>query len=735
MNTRQSNQRFTIGLLSENSSFPTESLIAEGVMRAAEEYDANVVYLCDLALSTQNNYDQLQRYIEQFEIDGLLAIGWSKDVQSDQAASFHASTDAIPVVSLGRDIKRYPYNRVSGYDYIKELTRHLIHDHHRKHIAYIRLLGRDDRQDGYIQAMEEAGLPYQDLIITAEQMTGVSDFLQQLERALDILFDPSRTAPDAIITLGAIDGQMILELLHNRGLHVPDDISVVCYEDNESLEYLNPPLTTIHYPFHELGYLGAQQLLRQLTGQPFEWEVVVPTHIIFRNSCGCSEWTRLNRSLELNAGSIGSPTMRGSAEQIAATMLAAYPDYAIPYQDIIDSFLEAVNTERSSVFLTALRQALLPIEQEQEIDDLQGQIDLLRMLLKTLIAHDEQLVKRADELWFSARYIIELSSQQGMVRKLLAKVKLNEDFKYISMNLLSAYNLPKIINLINDYCGWLQIPSHYLFRNNQGREELIFSSQQYQNRTQDIKPNADLRTAFQFYKNTENGRFSLAAMPLWINNEQIGFNWMDPGTTPASTLITFSNLIKTALKGVMLLEESQALADTDALTGLFNRRYFYQAIQNRIQRNRPFSLFFFDIDGFKLVNDQHGHHIGDMLLSRIAQRISCILDLEPSSRHYAEDPNTMGSIIFRLGGDEFTAMIDEVDPSVAAQYAGHLVADLKAPYEILDQEIHITCSIGIAQFPLDSMDASELLKLADTAMYKAKSHKNTYFFYSDMEQA
>jgi diguanylate cyclase (GGDEF)-like protein len=155
----------------------------------------------------------------------------------------------------------------------------------------------------------------------------------------------------------------------------------------------------------------------------------------------------------------------------------------------------------------------------------------------------------------------------------------------------------------------------------------------------------------------------------------------------------------------------RSLALTDALTGLPNRRGLEPAMANAVQQSCPERLaavFMIDLDGFKPVNDNHGHDVGDLLLIAVAKRL--------------RENVRRTDFVARLGGDEFVIVADGLSDSFAAQQFGqNLMTAFTAPF-LLPRGIacHVGVTIGYALAPQDGIDASRLLKRADTAMYDGK---------------
>jgi diguanylate cyclase (GGDEF)-like protein/PAS domain S-box-containing protein len=167
-------------------------------------------------------------------------------------------------------------------------------------------------------------------------------------------------------------------------------------------------------------------------------------------------------------------------------------------------------------------------------------------------------------------------------------------------------------------------------------------------------------------------------------------------------------------------DKIEHLAYYDPLTNLTNRRRFYdlaqQALDAMEQSQRRIALLYLDLDHFKKVNDTLGHDAGDELLIQVANRLNTQV-------------GTTGTLA-RLGGDEFAVLIaDLADDTPAALLAQRIVDQVRMPFEIRQQPIHIGGSIGIAISPEDGLRVEDLLKHADIAMYRAKQEGDTFRFY------
>lgn len=170
--------------------------------------------------------------------------------------------------------------------------------------------------------------------------------------------------------------------------------------------------------------------------------------------------------------------------------------------------------------------------------------------------------------------------------------------------------------------------------------------------------------------------------------------------------------------------EATRLAETDALTGLPNRRYLSDKLGPDIERDledgMQCSVMLLDLDRFKPINDIHGHDAGDAVLVEVAVRLRSIIA-------------DYGAKAVRLGGDEFMVVVTaEKGDHVPTEVALRLINRLGAPYQFGDLEVNIGTSIGIARKPADGVRLQQILRAADLAMYEAKrAGRETYRFYND----
>ncbi|MGY2049321.1 putative bifunctional diguanylate cyclase/phosphodiesterase [Methylobacterium sp. JK268] len=196
----------------------------------------------------------------------------------------------------------------------------------------------------------------------------------------------------------------------------------------------------------------------------------------------------------------------------------------------------------------------------------------------------------------------------------------------------------------------------------------------------------------------------------------------------ANNFLVFTQLVVSQARAERLGEENARLAHTDSLTGLPNRRYFFQRLDALIaaaeRQGAPFALAIFDLDRFKPVNDTYGHTAGDRVLAEVGARLSAFADEAVS--------------VARLGGDEFGMLIRApANAAEAIALCDRLCRTLQAPIRVGEAQVVTGCSGGLALYPSAGRRADALFDRADYALYHSKQGRRgvTTLFSQEHEDA
>ena len=242
-------------------------------------------------------------------------------------------------------------------------------------------------------------------------------------------------------------------------------------------------------------------------------------------------------------------------------------------------------------------------------------------------------------------------------------------------------------------------------------------------------PAAHLDPRIQIVPGTDSEPEAIASVPLIARDAPIGaLNVYRLGEGVSfdddefELICHFADLAALALDNAQIRDQLTREAQTDWLTGLFNHRVYQERVRDELERShryrRPLSLVTFDLDDFKLLNDVHGHMEGDLVLRRLAA--AAMAGLRGSDA------------AFRVGGEEFAILMPETDKRAAKAAADRLCAQVRE----LPGPRPVTVSCGVAAYPDDANNPTELLAAADAALYAAKDRgKDRAAVYSAAVQA
>ncbi|MBY0360092.1 MAG: diguanylate cyclase [Candidatus Obscuribacterales bacterium] len=224
-----------------------------------------------------------------------------------------------------------------------------------------------------------------------------------------------------------------------------------------------------------------------------------------------------------------------------------------------------------------------------------------------------------------------------------------------------------------------------------------------------------------------NGIKTVVFLPIVFQNRNLGvlaiyFN--AEGQVVQDRLRVLRNVVELASRVVhqnVQYEEEQEAARTDPLTGLRNKKFFYEIMPQVMDRaavnpeQHPLSLMIMDGDHFKSINDTYGHQVGDQMLQELSKLIrTCVRTQEGNER------NNSGDYLIRFGGEEFIIVMENTEAKRALSVAERIRQQIEAKSDWPAGIVKWTVSIGVATFPVDGKTADDLLTKADTALYYVK---------------
>jgi LacI family transcriptional regulator len=271
-----------IGLLLNNLHNDFFVPLLNGVEAVVRKKGYNLI----IATYHASSRDHMQPPIGPHNTDGLLVF--SDGLVDEDLITLHAS--GFPMVLVHRTPPPQlpiPSVTVENIDITRQLIDHLINVHGKRRILFLRgPMDQEDsarRETGYRSALQANGIPVdENLILNGDfersiAYTVMNEFLNQTQQfAFDAVFTGD---DDAAIG--------VLKALHEHGIRIPEDVSVIGFDDLGFASFLNPPLTTVRAPTEKVGQIATERLFGLLEEHPSDEVTILPTEIIFRHSCGC----------------------------------------------------------------------------------------------------------------------------------------------------------------------------------------------------------------------------------------------------------------------------------------------------------------------------------------------------------------------------------------------------------------------------------------------------------------
>jgi signal transduction histidine kinase/DNA-binding LacI/PurR family transcriptional regulator len=496
------NARPTIGFLTGNiwarvTSYPT--VIWAGVADAARERDANLLCFAAWSLGaisldefgTQRNV--LFDLVTSDSVDGLVISSGMLGmfVSAEELQDFCDRYRPLPMVSIALALEGIPSVLVDNTTGLRDAVSHLTEVHGYRRIAFIRgpegHEEADVRYRAYAEALAEHGCAFNpDLVVSG-------DFLfPSGAAAMRLLLDERKLRPgvDFEAVMAANDGMALgaLEVLQARGTQVPYDVAMVGFDDVAEARVSTPSLTTVRQPIHEQGKRAVEMLLALLTGEDAPEQVILPTEMVVRRSCGCHSQTvlqavaepvvRTKASRGRSAGKTLEKALATRRDEIVGAMaqaVAGHAGEAAPATtaewagQVLDGFEAAMGDDSPKGFLSTLDQVLRqvatasgdPTDSAQSVSAWQGALSALRSLALPWLADDKAL-SRAENMWQQARLFIAEAAQQVQRYQELQAEQQTGLLQEIGQVMIMTLDVEVLMDMLARELPRLGIPSAYL---------------------------------------------------------------------------------------------------------------------------------------------------------------------------------------------------------------------------------------------------------------------------------
>lgn len=560
-------QRFTIGFLDENTLDEYHSVMTEGIFEAANKYGLNAVRFGHISTRNYKYESYLPTaldHIVQYDLDGLLFLGWANLLASDKFNDFKKRFHSIPLLSLGSTWENVPSVFFHGETYVREVLLHLINVHGIRNIAFIAPFKYDGRCNVYINTMKEYGLFNPMLYIDGSDL-GKLELPERGKKAVSILLDERKVAVNAIISLFNDETRSILDELLIRGIRVPRDIALTSYEDGEAGRFSSPALTTIYFPWKEIGYTGCEKMYELLTRGHIPMFTAVPGRVIFRDSCGCiSEAVQHANPGKIRAAGQSLAEVSGyTLYRIRQELSQKINGSLLDLDTLIKAFVNDYYHQSNRFFLPELDMQLRKITDHSHFSMIADVISILRGLMLPYLVNEWPSFFWAENIFQQAQVLVqekkEIVWSHAEVQSDNYHLKIHE----IGQLLVTQFNLSDILDSLAANLPRIDIPSCYIFLfRNKGNHENLFEEYEtvfrYHNggyTKEKVIESEGSRQQLSRIIFPENKPYNLMAQLLHVADEYIGFIVFESGPVDESIYRSLGLNISTALSDAILLEK------------------------------------------------------------------------------------------------------------------------------------------------------------------------------------
>jgi phosphoserine phosphatase RsbU/P len=405
------------------------------------------------------------------DLDGVILVPgtWGAPLDSALVQALIERYSNARVCLIGARWRDAPSVRIDNMTGVEEMTRHLIEVHSRRRIAFIagRGLEAEERQRGYERALRLA-----DLALDPELIWSGDYSFEAGREAAARWCEGGSPLCDAIVAANDWMATGALELLQERGVRVPQDVSLVGFDDIVRASFMSPPLTTVRQPPRFLGSEAVTLVAALMDGSPVERHVSVRTFPQIRRSCGCFGHASLLRAVSPastpGAASLGDARLHliAGLVQAAAHLAGGFPEaWAV---GLVEALISDLSEGRDDQFLERLRHLVVESAQYGNVSAWHHVVSELRARSVTILMVDVATLLRAETLFGRAYIAIGEQAELAQGRRLLEREDIMFKLEDVSRAARTALDWPALCQVISEHLPRFRIPSCYVATGNAG---------------------------------------------------------------------------------------------------------------------------------------------------------------------------------------------------------------------------------------------------------------------------
>jgi sigma-B regulation protein RsbU (phosphoserine phosphatase) len=476
--------RPTIGLLSEVGGSSYYNDLWAGFAGAAPELDVNLIcYVGGTINGSEYGFDSQRNILYDVvtgeRVDGLIICGTIGNfITTDEFRNFVNRYRPLPMVGITQT-PGLPSVIVDNEQGMRNIVTHFIKVHGYRRIAFI--CGPENNEEAalryraYVDALAEYNLPLDpDLVAPGAFIydTGVD--------AIRLLLDERKVKFDAVVAANDWMAFGALKALGDRGISVPDDVALGGFDDTREAAASRPSLTTVRQPIHKLGQAGLEVLLKLLAGEQVPEQTMLPTKLVVRRSCACSEpvvahaavgpLKRKRKPLQEAIIARREVILSEMVQVVGGSEASLSAEWA---ERLLDVFAEEIasglavgrpdgEAASQSPFLLALDDVLREaVAVNSQVDDWQEALSVMRRHLLPCLTNVATL-SRIEDLFSQGRVMVGRVAQWNWARQEVERMRRAEVLSYFSGDLVAAVETEQILDVIGHRLPQLDFSTFYL---------------------------------------------------------------------------------------------------------------------------------------------------------------------------------------------------------------------------------------------------------------------------------
>lgn len=469
----------TIGVFLGDVNSYTD-LIWAGIAEKAKEQNINTLTFVGRGL-TNNPVDKstnniIYQLANENNLDGLIILtaGIGSGVSHEELTEFCHLFSSIPVVSIGEKIEGISNVLVNNQKGLRDLILHLIDEHGSQQIAFVTGPANNteaqERFQAYQQALADRNIHLDETLIVQggfNYEAGQAATEELISRGIEF---------DAIISIDDESAWGVMNTLQSHGFHVPTDVAVTGFDNIVGSRYTMPPLATVQQPRRELGVTAFDMILRHFQGKITPLEITLATEMVVRQSCGCLSLAlqhvqKLNIITRETDDECNFVAQRENIHNDLLQMLDDHPTTVHPRIkekaiQLLDAFYEEIIAENIGEFLKVfdiiLRQSTASSENLEILHDV---LSVVRFQILQYCGDGSEIGSQLETLWQQARILLSDVAQQAQIRRRLQTDLQTRLLFQINEEVITAFDLPKMMDALTYALTQLEISFCYLCLN------------------------------------------------------------------------------------------------------------------------------------------------------------------------------------------------------------------------------------------------------------------------------